>query len=171
MKPCVLSCILFLMLEFSLAQSGTIDFARISFDGMAFTVQKQQVITKFGKPTIHYPNYECGYHADNWQDGRPYYQLKYAGFTYIGSDKEGFVLEKVNFDSIGKIQLQYGQMTWSGQTTKEQIIKFFGEQVRSKFTKDERGESVLIYSTSTDDGVVLTFKNGKLTQFEYWSPC
>ncbi len=171
MRTSFFSCFLFLLLQSTFGQTKFIDFSKIEFKGFRFWVKKQEVVTKLGKPILHYPKYECGYHADNWQDGGPYYQLKYTGFTYIGSDKERFVLEKVDFDRIGKIQLNYGQMTWSGQTTKEQIIWLFGDEIRDDFKKDERGDSVLIRNESTEDGAILTFKNGKLVRFEYWSPC
>ena len=130
---------------------------------------KNDVIKAFGQPKIVYPKYDCGFFSDEWT-GTSYYQLTYGDFNFIGSDKENFVLEKVMFDYNGKVLLKYGDKTLSGQTTKTELAEIFGENAKELFERYQDKDAVLLL-TKDDDGVRFTFKDGRLTKFEYWTPC
>jgi hypothetical protein len=129
-----------------------------------------KVITeKFGQGRRVETNYECGFFTNDLPGG-PYYQLVYIDFTFIGSDKEEFYLQSVDFDPNGKMKLNYADKVLNGQTTKEDFIKIFGETVKRHFDNPDNKAIVLIANNS-DDGARFTFKDGRLVRFEYWTPC
>jgi hypothetical protein len=142
---------------------------KIKFRGLEFSTTKQTIIKALGQPKIVDTDYECGFFSND-QPGGPYYQLVYSDFNYIGSDKEKFYLQKVNFDSKGNIIIKYGDKELSGLTTKEQFCKIIGDTFDNIF-KNPDSDSILIYSKDSDDGAAFTFKNGRLLIFEYWTPC
>lgn len=159
-----------LFVSYSFGQHSSIDLNKIHFKGLGYTLSKEKIVAKFGKPAIKYPEYECGFYTDD-QPGGPYYQLVYEGFNYIGSDKERFILENVQLDPAGTIRLVYAGKELSGRTTKAQFAAIFGKAVKEQIRKNPNQDSILLFSKGSDDGVVFHFKGGKLVKFEYWSPC
>lgn len=127
-------------------------------------VQPSSIIKTFGKPKIVYTDYECGFYSGL------YYQLVYSNFNYIGNDKEDFCLEHVRFEPLCIITIKYIEKELSGPTTKEEISKIIGGTFENIFEKPD-DDSELIFFKGGDDGIVFTFKNGKLLTFEYSSPC
>jgi hypothetical protein len=101
----------------------------------------------------------------------PYYQLAYTGFDYIGSDGGKFYLQHVNFDKPGKTRINYKNQILSGQTTKDDFIKMFGQIAREHFANNPGEQSILLYSKGSDDGAVFTFEDNRLVKFQYWTPC
>lgn len=77
------------------------------------------------------------------------------------------MLEHVSFDKKGSIKLIYDNNTLSGLTTKEYFLKLFHRYTKANIKKD----SILLINTGSDDGTLFIFKNGKLTAYQYWSPC
>jgi hypothetical protein len=137
-------------------QLSNFDLNKIKFRGLEFSTTKQTIIKAFGQPKIVDTDYECGFFTND-QPGGPYYQLIYADFNYIGSDKEKFYLQKVKFDSKGKMIIKYGDKELSGLTTKEQFCKIIGDAFDNIF-KNPDSDSILIYSKDSDDGAAFTFK-------------
>lgn len=138
--------------------------------GNDFILTKAQVIEAFGAPKINFPKYECGGYSDDVEGG-PYYQLIYAGFRYIGSDQQTFILEEVQLDAAGKTSLRYDGQILNGQTTKAAFVKIFGDYAKAHFEQEPDSDGILLYDSNSDDGGVFIFKNGKLVAFEYWSDC
>jgi len=147
-----------------------IELEKIKFKGLGFITTKELIIKSFGQGRKIETNYECGGFT-NEQDRGPYYQLAYADFNYIGSDKEEFFLQHVLFDKKGSLKLYYQDKVLSGLTTEEDFIKIFSANVKDKLVDHGSHRTFLLYSKDSDDGVVFTFKGGRLQKFEYWTPC
>src|SRR6185295_2765725 len=78
------------------------DLNIIKFKGLGLTTTKKEVITKLGPGKRIETNYDCGFFSSD-QSKAPYYQLGYPDFRFIGSDKDNFYLQSVDFDLKGKI--------------------------------------------------------------------
>lgn len=161
-----------LLLTATILRGQEIDLEKVRFRGLDFTTTKEKVIKAFGQGKRVETNYECGFFTNDQELG-PYYQLVYNSFDYIGSDKDKFFLQHVNFDTKGEIKLDYLNTQLSGQTTIGDFTKIFGDKVIENFEKhlDQDVVSILVYSKGSDDGAVFTFKNNKLVKFQYWTPC
>jgi hypothetical protein len=170
MMHLLLTILLLLTATISRGQESDIELENLKFKGLGFSSTKEKIIESFGQPKIIATNYECGAFTND-QPGGPYYLLDYNGFNYIGSDKETFSLNIVEFDKKGITKLQLGDKELSGLTTEDDFIKIFGEKVKDKFVKHSDHDTFLLHSRDSDDGVVFTFKNGRLHKFEYWTPC
>lgn len=159
------------MVLFSIASFGqyNFDLNKIKFNGQGLKTTKEKITRQFGQGRRVETNYECGFFASNGP-GAPYYQLVYSGFNFIGSDKEGFYLQYVDFDPEGKIQIDYGDKIFSSRTTKVEFIKMFGNIVKQHFDNPNNTGIVLI-ADGRDDGARFIFKDGWLLRFEYWTPC
>lgn len=151
-------------------QQQEFDLKKIAFHGLSFSQPKEIIKKKFGEPEVHFPAYECGFHADD-QPGGPYYQLVYPNFNYIGSDTENFFLEHVEFDLAGKIRLYYKGEVLSGLMTKAEFAAILGSSAKEHFKNYPADDDILLFSEGSDDGARFVFKNEKLIRFEYWSPC
>lgn len=170
MKKCSLIIFSLFIHTILFGQERNLVFSKFKFQGNEFSLAKADVIKAFGQPKIVDPNYECGFYSND-QPGQPYYQLTYSYFNYIGSDKENFILESLDFDSKGKVILLYGDKILTGLTTKSEFAKIFGEDARTHFEKHPDKVELILFAKDSDDGVLFTFKNGRLIKFEYWSPC
>src|SRR5690606_35883589 len=113
MMKVLLACLSLWLTGYSSAPENPFEFDKIRFRGIGFATDKQTILNAFGKPAVNYPKYECGFYEDSQPNG-PYYQFIYDGFNFIGSDKENFILEVVQFDPAGKMKLQYGVHEISG---------------------------------------------------------
>jgi predicted proteasome-type protease len=90
--------ILFILIStISRGQQNDFELTNIKFKGLEFKTTKENIIKSFGQGKKLETDYECGFFTND-QSGGPYYQLVYADFNYIGSDKEDFVLQSVKFD-------------------------------------------------------------------------
>jgi hypothetical protein len=146
------------------------DLRNVKFKGIEFSATREKIINAFGQGKRVETNYECGFFTNDQERG-PYYQLVYVDFDYIGSDKDKFFLQHVTFDTKGEIKIDYRDKELSGQTTKDDFVKIFGDKVSEYFEKYPDKSSILIYSKGSDDGAIFTFKDNKLSKFEYWTPC
>ncbi|CAG5069394.1 hypothetical protein DYBT9623_02130 [Dyadobacter sp. CECT 9623] len=153
--------------DFSVSDFST---RNITFNGLYFPVNKEAIIRKFGQGKIVQTDYECGAYSAEQEKG-PYYQLAYKNFNFIGSDKEDFMLENVVFDAAGKTVVIYQKEILNGFTTKAQFITIFGSEVERLFENGQNGNTVLLQSKDSDDGLMFTFERGRLVKMEYWSPC
>ncbi|HTE32313.1 MAG TPA: hypothetical protein VK666_18155 [Chryseolinea sp.] len=163
--------ILFLLITTILrGQEKDIELKKIGFKGINFIATKEAILKSFGPGEKVATNYDCGFFTND-QEGGPYYQLVYANFNYIGSDTEEFYLENVTFDLEGKTIVYYGNSRLSGKTTVGDFVKVFGNRAKEYFEKYPAEDSILLFSKSSDDGAIFTFKAGRLFKFEYWTPC
>lgn len=160
----------FLVISSSFGQKTNFDLKKIKYRGLDFILTKEQIINTFGNPKVEYPRYECGGYTDDLPGG-PYYQLTYPTVTYIGSDKETFTLEKVQFDTAGKTKLLYNGKILSGLTTLDDFVKIFGDYVKEHFEQNPTNDGIILMDNDSDDGGRFLFLNGRLVLFEYWTPC
>jgi hypothetical protein len=165
-----LTILLLLIATISRGQKSDIELDDLKFKGLGIISTKGKIIESLGEPKIVDTNYECGAFTND-NPGGPYYQLVYTDFNYIGSDKEEFFLENVDFDINGKMKIYYQDKVLSGRTTVDDFIKIFGDKVKHSFVRHSDHDTFLLRSTDSTDGVVFTFKNGRLNKFEYWAPC
>ena len=171
MRQTRLTILLLLIVTISRAQQSDFDLKDIKFKGLGFSTTKADILKSLGQAKRVETNYECGFFTND-QEGGPYYQLVYSEFNYIGSDNEKFFyLENVFFDLKGSVKIDYIDKVLTGQTTEEEFIKMFGEKVRSNFVKHQDHNTFLLYSKGSDDGALFVFRNGRLSKFEYWTPC
>jgi hypothetical protein len=164
--------ILFILIStISRGQQNDFELTNIKFKGLEFKTTKENIIKSFGQGKKLETDYECGFFTND-QSGGPYYQLVYADFNYIGSDKEDFVLQSVKFDLKGNIKIRYKDKELSGQTNKEDFIKImYGDKEWKNLKNHFDIDVLIIYSKNGDDGARFIFKNGRLDKFEYWTPC
>jgi len=95
----------------------------------------------------------------------------YDHFNFIGRDKENFYLQHVALDDKGMIKINYNDKELTGLTTKEEFVKIFGEKAKEHFDKFPNQDTLILYSKANDGGGRFTFKNGRLSSWEYWTPC
>ena len=148
----------------------TIEFDLISYNGLQFYSTKTEIIKKLGKPKSTYePNYECGFLSSDWQETK-YFTLDFEEVKFTGNEKELYLFDQVNFENDNSIIIKYGNHNLTCETKLSDLIKIFGKELEKFFDKNSNGSAILFHK-KTDDGIRIEIKNGKLTRFEYWSPC
>jgi hypothetical protein len=163
--------ILFILLTTVLrGQEHDFELKAIRFRGLEFNTTRRTIVKSLGQGKKVDTNYDCGFFTNDQPNG-PYYQLVYADFIYIGSDKEKFYLQTVYFDTNGKNKLQYKNNDLTGLTTKDDFIGIFGDAASKHFQENPEKDSILLFSKGSDDGAIFTFRNNRLIKFEYWTPC
>ncbi|MCS5489790.1 hypothetical protein [Algoriphagus limi] len=147
----------------------------IYVDGLAFQQQGlKSIFEKYGPTKKTDTDYECGFHS-NEEQGKTYYQLIYDQVTWIGNAEEGYIPELVVFDSEGEIKWTYFQeIEFSGKSTQYEVENFMKKKAEpiQIYRRDEND----LFSlggrfTNADDGFFFLFKQEKLIEFHYWSPC
>lgn len=122
-------------------------------------VSSRDIILKtLGKPLREYrPQYECGFFSEDEQ-GKIYWVLDYGYASFVGNAAEGFVPEKIDLTRNITLQITYkGQKLEAGNN----LLRHPGS-----------ADGLIRISLKGEDAVLLfTFKNGKPTEFEYWTPC
>lgn len=167
MRQTRLTILLTLISICSFGQQYNFDLDKVKFKGLGLRTNKKEITEKFGQGERIDTNYECGFFAKDLPDG-PYYQLSYLDFSFIGSDKKEFYLQSVDFK--GKTEIHYLDKRFNETTTKDEFIKIFGEVAKKHFDNPDNDAIVLI-ADGRDDGARFTFKDGRLSKFEYWTPC
>lgn len=148
----------------------TIEFDLISYNGLHFYSTKTDIIKRLGKPKSTYePDYECGFLSSDWQ-GTKYFTLDYEKVKFTGNKKELYLIELVDFENDNSIILKYGNYNLTCETRLTDLIRIFGKELKKSFDKNSNG-SIIIFRQKGDDGIRIKIKKGKLTRFEYWSPC
>lgn len=170
MKYSVICVYLMLATTIALGQEDSFQLDKFQFDGVPFYSEKEAIENIFGPPEVRSPKYECGFHSDD-QPGGPYYQLVYSGFHFIGSVKEKYLLEEVEFQHCVDRILKYDGHILNGKTTLDEFKNIFRESVNNQFQKANKQETLILQPHGNDDGAKFSFRNGKLIKFEYWSPC
>ncbi len=162
--------IIMLIATVQLSFSQTVDFDLIKYNGLNFHSTRLEIIEKIGQPEKSYdPNYECGFLSTESQDGE-YLTLDYGKIKFTGNEKELYVLEQVYLENDNSIIIKYGNDNLTCETDLTKLIEIFGDGLAKHFGNELDG-AIVIFHEKADDGIRLTIKNGKLIQFEYWSPC
>lgn len=147
----------------------------IYVDGLAFRQQGLKgIFEKYGPTKSTDTNYECGFHS-NQEQGKSYYQLTYDHVTWIGNSEEGYIPELVLFDPEGKMKWTYfEEIEFSGKSTLQEVELFMEKKagpIEINGRDDELLSSIKGRFTDADDGFFFLFREGKLIEFQYWSPC
>lgn len=153
----------------------TLDVEYVFIDGLAFNQQGiKSIFEKYGPTQRSDTDYECGFHS-NEEQGKTYYELIYPSITWIGNAEEGYIAELVLFDPEGEIKWTYYQeVEFSGKSSQNEVEHYFGklaEPIQIYGRDDENLFSLGGRFTDADDGFFFLFKEGKLIEFHYWSPC
>lgn len=136
-----------------------VDGADFKVDGFSFTLKKEVILKKFGKPAkIFEPKYECGFLSEAEQ-GNKYYSLDYGDIKFTGNSKEGYLLEEIRLGPALHHKIAFKNKLISHKTTKEEFESIFG----CKISGDEK----ILYKKGGDDAFVFTFVNGLLSKIEY----
>lgn len=147
----------------------------IYVDGLAFGQRGlKSIFEKYGPTKRTYHDYECGFHS-NQEQGKSYYQLIYNQVTWIGNAEEGYIAELVLFDPEGEMKWTYfREIEFSGKSTQSEVEQFFGKQAKPiRFHGRDEADLFSLGGrfTNADDGFFFLFKEEKLIEFHYWSPC
>lgn len=165
-----INLIILLVTTVQLSFSQSVDFDLIKYNGLNFLSTKFEIIEKLGQPEKSYdPNYECGFLSTESQDGE-YLTLDYGKIKFTGNEKELYVLEQVDLENDSLIIIKYGNENLTCKTDLTKLIEIFGDGLAKHFGNELNG-AIVIFQEKGDDGIRLSIKNGKLIQFEYWSPC
>ena len=170
----------------------TVDGAAFKIDGLSFTLKKEVILKKFGKPAkIFEPQYECGFLSEAEQ-GNKYYSLDYGNIKFTGNSKEGYLLEEIRLGPALDHRVTFRNKLISHKTTKKEFESIFGSKISDAETTpsvplkntdvNDRGGFItdkkqiftvekVLYNKGGDDAFVFTFVNGLLSKIEYWSPC
>jgi len=151
------------------AQAAPFDFSQLHYRGAPDFSSKPRLIKLLGPPArITQPNYECGALSAREQ-GRKFYSLHYGLATFTGNATNKYQLDVVKF-AAGSQPLHYGAHAWSATTTISDLRRVFGADL--KLAPQPGGQQLASVSAKGgDDGAVFIFKNGRLVEFQHWSPC
>ncbi len=152
---------------------GTINPDDLKFNELNFQSEKAAIWEKFGVVEPKRVYYECGFHSEDEQ-GKPFFELIYPNVTWIGNEEEGYILDKVIFETKGKTELHYKDWIFTGTTTQkelEDLFKLEAGPINVSGRENENLEWIGSNFEKGDDGFHFYFKNGKLIEFGYWSPC
>lgn len=141
----------------------TVNGSYFKIDGLSFTLKKQIILTKYGKPLREFePEYECGFLSESEQ-GDKYYSLQYPHFKFTGNSKEGYLLEEIRFESGLRSKVTFKNKEISSKTTVKEFETIFGVKLD--------GHEKMLYFKGADDALIFTFVKGRLAKIEFWSPC
>lgn len=144
----------------------------ISFESLKFNSKKAVIWENLGEVKPKRVYYECGFYSEEEQ-GKPFFELIYADVIWLGNE-EDYLLEKVMFDTKGETKLRYRNVIFTGKTTQGELEELFNqksESIKVSGRENENLESIGLSFEKRDDGCLFFFKNGKLIEFGYWSPC
>ncbi|CAM4328191.1 hypothetical protein SAMN06265348_11049 [Pedobacter westerhofensis] len=95
----------------------TMDGSAFRIDGQSFTLKKEVILRKYGKPIrIFEPKYECGFLSEDEQ-GMKFFSLDYGDLKFTGNNKEGYLLEEIVFKPALKRNITFRNTPLSHQTT------------------------------------------------------
>ncbi|MDO7886364.1 hypothetical protein [Hymenobacter cheonanensis] len=155
------------------APTGQIDFSKLRLNQLAFTSSRSQVQQRLGQPrAVVAPHYECGAYSSQEQ-GQKFYQLRYPHARFIGNNKVGYAIQYVYFVPKGPA-LTYGRHALSDRTTVADLQRLFGPGThpeKIKTAEMPQGQEAVSVHSDHDDGAIFWFSHGRLTKFEYWTPC
>lgn len=97
------------------------------------------------------------------EQGNKFYSLMYSSFVFTGNPLNNYQLEKVYFTSETNCEITYKEKLLSSKTTKKDIGRIFGIKVLN--------DQISFSEFKGEDALIFRFKNGRLAELEYWSPC
>lgn len=150
------------------ASASPFDFGLLRYAGLpAYGASRARIAQQLGTPTkVWRPHYECGGFSEAEQH-QVYYELRYAPARFIGNAREGYSLDHVTLTPSSP--LRYGQQQWTTATTLQQVQRLFGADATTQ--KWQHGTVLVTVRSKSDAGAHLIFKNGRLVEFELWTPC
>ena len=80
----------------------SIDPGHLSFEGIPFHAEKALILKTLGQTTKEQVFYECGFFSEDVQ-GKAFFELRYPDAIWIGNDTDGYSLDKLFFDTEGKM--------------------------------------------------------------------
>ena len=123
-----------------------------------------------GQPQrISQPAYECGGLSASEQR-QAFYAFDYGPARFTGNARLGYVLDVVKFRPGAK-PLHYGKAVWGFTTTQREIAQYFHVQPNPAEKLQPDGSRLLLIPGMADEGALFIFKNGHLSEFNYWTPC
>ena len=141
--------------------------------GLEFNSEKELIWKTLGKVGEKRVYYECGFFSEDEQ-GKAFFELAYPSATWIGNDEEDYTLDKLIFDPEGQVALNYKNLFFSGKTTQKERDDLFdqkSEPIKVFGRENENLEWIGLPFENGDDACRFYFKDGKLAEFGYWSPC
>lgn len=145
----------------------------LKFTGLDFNSEKELIWKTLGKVEEKRVYYECGFFSEDEQ-GKAFFELNYPSATWIGNDEEDYSLDKVVFDQKGQITLNFKNLVFSGKTTQKELEHLFNQEsepIKVSGRDNENLEWIGLPFENRDDACHFYFKDGKLAEFGYWSPC
>src|SRR5690606_13427992 len=101
-------------------KSNIINGSFLKVNGLDFSLKKEVILKKFGKPTrIFEPKYECGFFSEAEQ-GLKYFSLDYGNLRFTGNSKEGYQVEEIQFSPRQQYRITFGKNLISHKTTKKE---------------------------------------------------
>jgi len=143
---------------------------------LSFKSSKKQIINAYGsKVKIDEPNYECGFLSSDWQK-KSFYQLLYEDIVFIGNEEDGYIIEKIVFNSKSSHKLIYKNQIIDYKTTFQDLQNIFGQnQMRKLNNNSDNHDQYIIPSgfskNASEDAYIIYLNKGKVMKIEYWSPC
>lgn len=142
----------------------------LKFSGLDFNSEKELIWKTLGKVEEKRVYYECGFFSEDEQ-GKAFFELNYPSATWIGNDKEGYSLDKLVFDQKGQITLNFKNLVFSGKTTQKELEDLFNQELEVLGRDNENLEWIGLPFENRDDACHFYFKDGKMAEFGYWTPC
>ncbi|NBW35809.1 MAG: hypothetical protein EBR30_12470 [Cytophagia bacterium] len=169
----LISIVFSLALIVSNTQQENFDFKDLKIKGLDFNSTENAIVkslSKGEKVVIIDEDYPCFLYYP--EVGEKFYDLIYEGFTFTGNNQKGFLLNYLDFDATGKIQITYKEKLLSGLTTYSELLKVFSNIKKENFAHLEPiKEKILIYTAYSVTGAAFTFKNDRLIKFRFWYLC
>lgn len=165
--------IIFFQFNPSLGIKVSINPDELKFNGLDFNSKKELIWETLGEVDEKRVYNECGFFSEDEQ-GKAFFEFNYPSITWIGNEEEGFILDKLVFDPKGLIKLNYKNHVFSGKTTQKELENLFdqkSEPINVFGRDDENLRYIGLWFEKSDDGCHFFFKEGKLVEFGYWSPC
>lgn len=155
-------------------EERTFDPSKFTLDGIScFQTTEEEIKKIYGDVALTETDYECGFFS-NREQKKIFYELIYPKKTWIGNSQQGYQIDVIEFDPEGKTQLKYGDLIFSGKSTRKELEEYFG----SKASPIQINEPKRIYLDhlagsfeGRDDGFILYFGKEYLVAFQYSSPC
>lgn len=165
--------IIFFHFNSSLEIKRSINPDDLKFSGLDFNSKKELIWKSLGEVEEKRVYYECGFFSEDKQ-GKAFFEITYSYATWIGNDGEGYILDKLDFDPKGQLTLNYKDLVFSGKTTQKELEDLFNQPakpIKISERENENLEWIGLPFEKSDDACHFYFKDGKLVEFGYWSPC
>ena len=163
--------ILFMLMVVSLSsQARDLIYKEFLLNDKLTSITQNEIQKYYGKGKIKLTNYECGFYA-NEHNGTPYYQIIFNELIFIGNDKESFSLQHFFFTENTKNTISFKGVELNSNTTKAEFIEIFGKFSETHFRENPNSNEILLFYSKSDDGARFKFKNNKLVEYIYWTPC